>query len=434
VRSVLVLDGNQRSALAVTRSIGRRGVRVLVAEDAARSMAGSSRFCAEAFQYPSPRSTPDAFIESLVGDCRRRRVDVLYPMSDITMYHVLKHRECFSGIVIPFGSFDSYEQLSDKWRFFELAASLGLPIPVTHFVRDHSELPAIASQLRFPVVIKPYRSQLFCTGRWLFASVRYADSFAELMATVSTTEYLARQPFLLQEYIEGENQGIFALCDRGVPQAFFSNRRIRDVPPAGGMVVLAESIPLNAKTRAIAERLLSHVGWHGVAMVECKIRHGQPYILETNARFWASTQLAVDCGVDYPWLLYQLANGQPPNRLGSYDEYRRLRTLVGDMQHYYMNAAGQCLNRYESPAERERALAGFWTFWDARTWYEVNRWNDPGPFVYELGLHARALRPRRLWRKFVAKRPVPPLPPTVSDAPPSSLGAQLPEHVETAGR
>jgi predicted ATP-grasp superfamily ATP-dependent carboligase len=398
MESVLVLDGNQRSALAATRSLGGRRVRVLVGDDTCHSMAGCSRFCAEAIQYPSPRDNPAAFVESIIRTCRARRVDVLYPMTDISMYHVLKNRERFEGVTIPFGSFETYEALTDKWKFFEIAASLGLSIPTTYFVKDMSELRCIADKLTLPLVIKPYRSQLYAKGRWVHASVRYADSFDELVETVAATDYLACQPFLLQEYIHGENQGIFALCDRGRPQAFFAHRRVREVPPAGGMAVVAESIPINRSTRAIADSLLSHVGWHGVAMIECKIRDGQPYILETNARFWATTQLAVDCGVDYPWLLYQLATGRPVDPVDAYGERRRLRTLIGDVEHYYMTAARIGLNRYESDAERRRALTGFWNMWDRRTQYEINRWNDPVPFLFELTRYARAVRPRHLYR------------------------------------
>jgi predicted ATP-grasp superfamily ATP-dependent carboligase len=402
VESVLVLDANQRSALAVTRSLGRRGVRVIAADDTRRSLAGQSRFAAGTFTYPPPRTDAGGFLDALAAACRRLRVDVLYPMSDVTMRLVLEHEHRLSPVVVPFGPFEAYEQLSDKWRFFELCRSLGLPMPVTHFVQHAADLDRVRTELRFPLVIKPCRSQLFDAGRWRHVTVRYADSFAELRSIAASVDYFGAHPFLLQEYIGGEHQGIFALSDRGAPDAYFANRRLRDVPPAGGIVVLVESIPMNPKTREIARALLSHVGWHGVAMVECKVRHGVPYILEANARFWASTQLAVDCGVDYPWLLFQLATGRPVDRPVRYHEHRRLRDLLGDIEHYYMTKAGLALNRYESPAERRRALAGFWRPVDRRTYYEKNRWDDLGPFGLEVARALRAVRPLRALRHLVS--------------------------------
>ena len=402
MESVLVLDGNQRSALAVTRSLGRRGIRVIVADDTPRSLAGQSRYRAGSFQYPPPRLDPAGFLDTLTVECRARGIDVLYPMSDVTMRIVLEERHRLAGVIVPFGPFEAYERLSDKWTFFELCAELGLPIPTTHFVRRVVDLGRIRAELRFPLVIKPYRSQLLDHGRWQHATVRYADSYAELVETVSRVDYLSRHPFLLQEYIHGEHQGIFALCDHGRAQAFFANRRLRDVPPEGGIVVLVESIPMNPDTREIARRLLSHVAWHGVAMIECKVRDGTPYILETNARFWASTQLAVDCGVDYPWLLYQLATGRQIDRVSSYEEHRRLRDLLGDIEHYYMTVAGLALNRYASARERRQALRGFWRPLDRRTYFEKNRWDDLGPFRYEVARSIRTVRPLRVLRHVFA--------------------------------
>jgi len=43
--NVLVTDGDQRSALAITRSLGRRGVNVIVGEESDRCLASSSRYC-----------------------------------------------------------------------------------------------------------------------------------------------------------------------------------------------------------------------------------------------------------------------------------------------------------------------------------------------------------------------------------------------------
>ena len=51
--SVLVSPGNLRSALAVTRSLGRRGVAVTVADERLHSLAGASRYCRAARQVPS---------------------------------------------------------------------------------------------------------------------------------------------------------------------------------------------------------------------------------------------------------------------------------------------------------------------------------------------------------------------------------------------
>ena len=52
--TVFVTDGDERPALAITRSLGRRGVSVLVGEERPVSLASSSRYCVRHVTYPSP--------------------------------------------------------------------------------------------------------------------------------------------------------------------------------------------------------------------------------------------------------------------------------------------------------------------------------------------------------------------------------------------
>ena len=63
---VLVTDGNERAALAVTRALGREGVEVIVGAESERSLAGASRFCRQCIVYPSPYQRPEQFVASLL--------------------------------------------------------------------------------------------------------------------------------------------------------------------------------------------------------------------------------------------------------------------------------------------------------------------------------------------------------------------------------
>lgn len=382
---VLVLDGGERSALAATRSLGAKGLHVIVGEVGAGSLAGASRFCSERVTYPSPFADPADFVERIAAECDRRRVEVLFPMTDISTYHVLKNRDRFCGTIIPCAPFESYETLSDKWKLFDAARELGLSMPHTVFVRSGADLRRHRGEVRFPTVIKPYRSRMWSNGRWIRASVRYAGSWTELEAIVARNECFAQHPFLLQEYIRGGwLQAAVALYDRGSPVVFFCHRRIRDKPPSGQVGTFAESI-VHEPTRAMAEKLLTHAGWHGVAMVEFKVtRDGAPYLLEVNARFWAMVQLAIDSGVDFPWLLYQLATGRRPDTTNGYQSGVRLRWLLGDFAHLAMLVTRRGLNPYEPAAEHWRALSGFLGFFRPETHYEINRWGDLRPAVHEL--------------------------------------------------
>jgi len=94
---VLVTDGDQRPALAITRSLGRRGVSVLVGEEAPTSLASSSKYCVKHVAYPSPRRHPQAFEHALVDIVRREKVDVVMPVTDVTTCSVALNQELSRG-------------------------------------------------------------------------------------------------------------------------------------------------------------------------------------------------------------------------------------------------------------------------------------------------------------------------------------------------
>ena len=115
--------------------------------------------------------------------------------------------------------------------------------------------------------------------------------------------------------------------------AEFSHRRLREKPPAGGASVLSESLPVDPRLREFALRLLGPIGSHGVAMMEYKEdrRTGDFVLMEVNGRFWGSLELAVEAGVDFPFLACQLARGVPPEAPAPYRLGVKNRWLLGDL-------------------------------------------------------------------------------------------------------
>lgn len=382
---VLVLDANQRSALAVTRSLGAKGLRVVAADETRRTLAGSSKYCQGTIVYPSPYSRPDDFVTTVRREAVQRGIKVIFPMTDITTSLLLQKQEQLDGFILPCSSLEAFDGLTDKWKLHELAQELGIPIPQTVFVRQAKDLPGALSQLTYPVVLKPHRSRIRTEGRWVAAEVKYAHSAPEAERIVTAYEWLSRHPFLVQEYIRGQAQGVFALYNQSKPVVFFAHKRLREKPPSGGVSVLSESVELSPRLAEIAHKILERVKWHGVAMVEFKVApDGTPYLMEVNARFWGSLQLAIDCGVDFPWLLYQVATGQTPDRIDLYKVGIRSRWLLGDFLRLGRlllggGGAGQ------TGSERWKAVLDFLHFFERNTRYEVNRWDDLKPFFFELG-------------------------------------------------
>lgn len=394
-QTVLVTDGNERPALAITRSLGRRGWRVLVGEEHSASLASASRYCARHVTYPSPRRAPDAFARFLCDVVARERIDVVIPVTDVTTHEVAWNRDAlapYTAVAAP--RLDAFELVSDKAALMQRAASCGIPIPRTEFVDGLAGLKSVIDRVRYPAVIKPARSRIRTAAGWVPATVQYAQCESELWDRYRTTEYLAAHPSLIQERIVGPGMGVFVLCEHGRVRAAFAHRRLREKPPSGGASVLCESVAPHPGLVAQAERLLGPLGWHGVAMLEYKQDQGSgvPFLMEVNGRFWGSLQLAIDAGVDFPYLCCQLALGELPDIPASYRVGVRSRWLLGDVDHLLLRVFHSDRDLPVGAPSRLRTLLEFLTPTASGLQQEIFRRGDPRPALYELRQYAGALR------------------------------------------
>ncbi len=405
--AVFVTDGDQRATLAVVRSLGRAGIRVVVGHSTAQSLAGSSRYCARSVGYPSPWERPRQFQQFLRQEMHTGDYRLLLPMTDVTTLLAAPLRtELPASVCLPVGEEACLRRAQDKAAVLQLAESLGLAVPATFPRQPGESLASFAARLPFPVVIKPRFSRTLQNNGWVSGSVHYAHTAAELQQVYA--ELAAQGPApLVQEKIEGEGRGVFLLVWNQELKAAFCHRRLREKPPWGGVSVLRESLPLDESLVEQSFALLRALGWNGPAMVEYKQdrRDGKLKLMEINARFWGSLQLAIDAGMDFPLLLYRLATGEPVAPQFHYRPWVRSRWRLGELDHLIAVFRHQEQVRRLAPAEasRWRALGNFLRPGAPNTRSEVLRWDDPAPGWFELKLYLHELLRRPARAELVSK-------------------------------
>jgi len=140
-------------------------------------------------------------------------------------------------------------------------------------------------------------------------------------------------------------------------------------------------------------RLLGPLGWHGVAMMEFKQdqRTGQSFLMEVNGRFWGSLQLAIQAGVDFPYLSCQLALGDTVAAPLEYQVGIKSRWLLGDLDHLIIRLfhRDDAQNLPAGAPSRARALARFLQPFNPGMRYDVLSGDDPRPFLHEATDYAR---------------------------------------------
>ena len=364
---VLVLDGQWRQALSITRSLGRKGIKVAVGDSSKIALSKFSKYCVESITYPDPIKCPDDFIEFLLHFVQQKKIDLIIPASDITVELLSIHKSKFEKFTkIPVPDYDIVIKALDKSLTFRAAIELGIPCPRTYFVKDESEILSLANELEYPAIIKPRRSSAALGYKEVFSK----DEFLKQYRTVHKTFQFP----IVQEFIPdgGGKYSLSAIFDvRGNLKAYFVHEYLRQFPYNAGVGTYGCSVK-NELVLNYGIQLLKALNWYGIAEVEFKTdpRDNIPKLLEINPRFWGMSELAVCSGMDLPYYLFKMV---VQNDRTKYTEYRcgqYLRWLLpGEILHFITNP------------NRSKILKDFFNFFDRNTKYYIISKEDPLPIL-----------------------------------------------------
>lgn len=336
MRRVLILDGMWNKSLAAVRSLGKRGFYVAAGERTRLATAIFSRYCKRRWVYSSPFMFPDDFLRDLEEELKHGRYDVVFPMeyaTQVLLTEPANRRRLEQYTALPFADAHLAKKANDKAFVMQHAKERGIDTPETFLINDTEQVAKISESIKYPVLIKPRVS----SGS---RGIKYAMDKDELWSIYISVH--RQYPFpIIQEYIpDGETYGVGLLFNfQSEARASFVYKRLRSYPVKGGPSTLRESVK-RSDIQGIAELLMKSLQWIGVAHVEFKIdpRDGKPKLLEVNPRFWGSLHLAIESGVDFPFLLFQLATNGDIEPVTDYREGVRCRWLIpGDVLHFIKN-------------------------------------------------------------------------------------------------
>lgn len=301
---VLVTDGRAPAALAISRSLGRRGIEVHCGEAFKYNLSSFSRHVTRRVRYPSPDDEPEAFIDRLTEIVRAGEYEMVLPVRDATTLLVAEHQERLSRWTnLYLAPHETIAALSDKGETIKLARTVGVPVPKTYFP-EQTPPDRIKREADYPVLIRARRS----SGS---RGIVHVDSKTGFDAAYARVKGKYGVP-IVQEYVDKTGYSTACiLLDEGQDEvASFSYERRKEYPLSGGPTVVGISTD-DDETKAHARNLLQAIPWKGVAEVEFILDDtGSPRLLEVNPRFWTPVQLAISSGVDFPYLIWQLAHEQ----------------------------------------------------------------------------------------------------------------------------
>lgn len=399
-----VVLGGAHGALALARSLGRRGIPVwFLTND--HPLARYSRYVERSLTWRGPQDA--SALDFLLQLAARDGLSgwTLFACADPEVRLLGQNHTVLSAafrVAVP--SWDVIRWSVDKRMTHQFAARAGVDSPWSYYPRDRQDVARLECQ--FPLIVKPtVREQ---RNAFTQAKAWRADDRRTLLERYGEAAALVGEhQIVLQELIPGNGAEQFsfaALCDRGTPVASLTARRRRQFPIEFGYTsTLVESIE-QPEVEAAALRLLRALNFTGLVEVEFKhdSRDGRYKLLDINARPWTWISLGAAAGVDFPYLAWRLAQGETlsPARAKVGVHWLHLSRDIAAMGQE-MLAGSSSFRDFVSPLRRPVTFATFAA-------------DDPLPALIELPIVARRLLSRFsvAWRGAVKTPAVSPRPTT----------------------
>jgi predicted ATP-grasp superfamily ATP-dependent carboligase len=193
------------------------------------------------------------------------------------------------------------------------AAELRIAHPASWYPRDRAE--AASLPYRFPVILKPTVKKN--ANPFTRAKAWRADDRGTLLARYDeAVGHVGADAIAIQELIPGDGRSQFsyaAVWNRGAPHASLVARRTRQYPIDFGYTSTFVETVERPEVEKSAVRFLESIAYSGIVEVEFKFdeRDGGYKILDVNARPWTWNALGEIAGIDFPYMMWRMAMGEP---------------------------------------------------------------------------------------------------------------------------
>lgn len=211
---------------------------------------------------------------------------IILPSTEYLNRFLLNNRKQIelNKLLIPLCPQNVYEAISDKYSFAELCSSFGINVPMVYnFIEE----------INLPFVIKPKR---YFDKENIVNEKPIIIYSQEELANLDK-KYL-ENTYYYQEFIHGNSYYLMYYIAEDGKYSVFSQENL--IQQADGLSIIA------AKSSTIHERqiakefakLLQHIKFWGLIMIEVKYSNDKFYMIEANPRLWGPSQLILDANMD----------------------------------------------------------------------------------------------------------------------------------------
>lgn len=276
--------------------------------------------CDSVYAIPYPSAGSEALLARLTEIHERENINCIVPNFDAELHNFIKISPRLQAMGI--GTFlPTVEQFEarDKINLYDFGQQHGFFVPRQVVIYGVGEIPMVAEQLGYPLVVKGkfYEAQVCQTLE------QAQKAFYKLSAKWGT-------PIIIQEFVNGNEINIAALGDgTGQATSIIPMRKmyITDKGKAWAGITVEDHRLLD-----MATKFCKATQWRGGFELEVMLTtDGKPYIMEVNPRFPAWIYLSVGAGQNQPASLVKLALGQTVEPFTTYDVGKLFVRYAWDM-------------------------------------------------------------------------------------------------------
>ena len=376
-RSALVLDGASGPALAVVRSLGRAGWRVLTT---AGTRSAASRHAAGVYEIAAADEDPAAFVAGVLTAVETEPFDVVVPATDASVELLWANEGVLGDARILGADRPSFEIAVDKARTLAAADRAGFGTPEWLAPSTVEEARASIERIGLPCVVKPRRSYSRDGTRLSHRRHTVVRKLEELEAALHAQTGDDGALPVVEAFVPGRALSVTAVLREGRILALVARETLTFAPIGGGTSVWKRTIPPTDTGVRDAADLLVSLGYEGLAEVEFQVpADKRPRLMEIGMRVHGWIPLAVAAGVDMPLIAAQSLLGDSLPDAAPYRVGVEMRWPAGEVNR--LREAFRPGSVLPPGVTRRSVLASLWPPWRPGMSYDGFHINDPLPWL-----------------------------------------------------
>lgn len=261
------------------------------------------------YQVPYPGAGQSVLFERLQYIHEEEQLDFLFPNFDAELFNYISMQEQIEkelGITMVLPTQEQFEA-RHKVNLYDYGQKHGIKVPFAKMVFSMNEIPAIANEIGYPLVVK---------GKFYDAKIAYtSDQAMQHFNKISAQWGL---PVLIQEFVRGSEVNVCGIGDgKGITLGAVPMRKlyITDKGKAWAGVTLDD-----ANLIRVTRKLVKATKWKGPFELEfIKTAEEEYYLIEINPRFPAWCYLTVGAGQNQAEALVKLGKGKAVKPFTDYE-------------------------------------------------------------------------------------------------------------------